>query len=53
MEIILGVKTQIVGTAKTLVKQIEIDRAAVPNTVEDAEKLPHAYDQIEQQVDDA
>lgn len=34
------------------VKQVEADRAAVADAVEDNEHLPHAYDNIEQQVDD-
>lgn len=34
------------------VKQAEADRAAVPDAVENNDYLPHAYDDIEQQVDD-
>jgi len=48
LEIICGVPTPMIGTiAKPFAEQMEIDRAAVPNAVEDTNYFSHAYDQIE------
>ena len=47
LEIIFGVPTHMIGTAKPLVKQIEIPHAAVPNPVEDTNYFSHAYDQVD------
>jgi len=51
LEIVFGVPTGPIGTiAKAVVKQIEIDRTAVPNAVDNTDTQSDAYDNIEQQI---
>jgi hypothetical protein len=53
LEVILWIKSRVIGTlARTGVKQGEIDWAAVPQAVQDTNDFSHAYDNIEEQVDD-
>ena len=54
MKIVLWVEPRVIGAgSKSSVEQVEIDRAAVPNAVEDTDHLPDGDDNVEQQVDGA